>query len=290
MWAKRKALLLLSATGLLTLILAMSLSTLTLSAGEPFSLGKTAVKAPGTSTVSGGEGLLWLLRGIAALMVIFVPIHIITSLLSAQGRKRLVRQLIAAAILFGIVAYLLEHPPKADEAATVANSEQSSGEVADGTPPAPFPEDEAPPWLAIMVILFASAFGVGLIWASLWFLQPRSTRIPLSLQSLSKTAQDTLDSLRSGEDFRTAIIRCYYEMNQVIKQERGISREISMTPHEFETYLVSRGLPQTAVETLTHLFEQVRYGNVSPHTDDELIAVDCLSKIVDSCQSTAIHP
>jgi hypothetical protein len=135
-----------------------------------------------------------------------------------------------------------------------------------------------------VAILVAAALGVGLLAASLWFFQQRPARDHLSLNPLAEAAQETLASLQAGGDFRTAIIRCYREMNRVVKAERGLARDTAMTPREFETYLVSRGFPHSALETLTRLFEGVRYGNVPPSTTDETMALACLTEIVNTCQ------
>ncbi|MBN1564278.1 MAG: DUF4129 domain-containing protein [Anaerolineae bacterium] len=287
--AKRNALLLLIAAGILTLILVMSLSKLTLSSGRSFSLESTDSPVSSTEEItSGDEGLLWILRGFIALAIIGVPIYIVVSLFSAKGRRRLLANLILVAFLFWLLNYIESHPIEENPRTSEVMADDT-GELAESTSPTIFTEDEAPAWLATVVILVAALVGAGLLGVGVWFFQQRTKHaLPLPLDSLAETAQDTIESLQAGGDFRTAIIQCYYEMNRVIKLERGISRETTTTPREFETYLIKRGLPKEALATLTRLFEQVRYGNAPSRTDDEALAVDCLTKIVDSCKMAKI--
>ncbi len=285
--AKRTSLVLLSAAGLLILLLAMSLPSLHLSSGTPFSLGKSDVSLPGVAgTFPGGEMIAWMFRGLLALALIGMPVYIIVSLLSAEGRRQLVANLIILLTLIAIAIYLDRNPlTEGEQGAEMAigSGEEMLDEVPE-TPPSAFDESEPPAWLAIALILVASGIGVGLLAAGLWILRQRIDRSQASLHPLARAAQQTLDSLQSGGNFATAITRCYYEMNRIVKEQRGISREATMTPREFEAYLTGQGLPRGAVETLTRLFEQVRYGSVIPGSGDESLALASLTEIVAACQ------
>ena len=73
-------------------------------------------------------------------------------------------------------------------------------------------------------------------------------------------------------------------MTRIVKQQKGIERESTMTVREFEDYLVSSGLPQEAIQTLSRLFEQVRYGGTSEDTPQEELALSCLTDIVNACK------
>ncbi len=285
--AKWNTLLFLAAAGLLTLLLAMSLSSLSLSEGKAFSLSKTDVTLPGVgSSIPGGEALLWVLRGLMSLSVICFSVYALYSLFSAQGRRRLAVNLIAVALLLWIVDYL-DHTSLGDGPDSEGiNTSSSTIEVVtdDDSSEAALSAGEAPGWLAPVVILVASALAAGLLGASIWFFRQRPTPTPLSLKPLADAAQDTLALLQAGGDFRTAIVQCYREMNRVAHEERGLDRHSAMTPREFETYLVSQGFPRGALETLTRLFEGVRYGNLPPSANDEAQALACLTEIVATCQ------
>jgi hypothetical protein len=72
-------------------ILAVSLPEFHLRSGQPLPLGGE-VKVPlmGDSTIlPGGNVLLMLIRGFLALMIIALPIYIVYSLFSPEGRRRL---------------------------------------------------------------------------------------------------------------------------------------------------------------------------------------------------------
>ena len=285
--SKRNSLLFLSAAGILTLLLATSLSTLSLSPGKSFSLGKTDVTMPGVAgSVPGGEALLWMFRGLMALTVIFLSVYIIYSLFSARGRQRLVMNLLVVLLLFWFANYLDKQSVRQDDQEQAMTTDSSTTETLANEPPeAVLSEGEAPPWLAAVVILVAAALGVGLLVASLWFFRQRTARDRFSLNPLAEAAQDTLESLQAGGDFRTAIIRCYHEMNRVVKEERGLARETAMTPREFETYLVSRGFPRGALETLTRLFERrPLWQCAAEHRTTKRMALACLTEIVKTCQ------
>jgi hypothetical protein len=78
-------------------------------------------------------------------------------------------------------------------------------------------------------------------------------------------------------------MRCYFEMNRILGQQRGLSRSVTMTPREFEQELRGAGLPEADVEQLTRLFESVRYGARIPDKQQERQAVACLTAIAESC-------
>jgi hypothetical protein len=75
-------------------------------------------------------------------------------------------------------------------------------------------------------------------------------------------------------------------MTRVLITQKGIAREAAMTPREFETALAETGLPRESVRRLTRLFEDVRYGTMMPGRREELVAVDCLTDIVEACGDT----
>ena len=42
---------------------------------------------------------------------------------------------------------------------------------------------------------------------------------------------------------RNTVMRCYFEMVRVLDEQRGIRRQMDMTPREFEKRLEDTGLP-----------------------------------------------
>ena len=63
-----------------------------------------------------------------------------------------------------------------------------------------------------------------------------------------------------------------------------------MTVREFEVFLVDNGLPKEAIQTLSRLFEQVRYGGTLEDTRQEELALSCLTDIVNACKALGALP
>jgi hypothetical protein len=140
-----------------------------------------------------------------------------------------------------------------------------------------------PSWLTPVITLVASVIVVTVILAVYWYLRQRAKPTDLALERLAESAQHTIDSLQAGGDFEVSVIRCYQEMSRVVKDEKGIARETAMTAREFEDRLISKGLPQDAIRTLTRLFEQVRYGGMVTGSAELDTALACLTDIVNAC-------
>jgi hypothetical protein len=102
---------------------------------------------------------------------------------------------------------------------------------------------------------------------------------------LAREAQEALHALQAGVDLQDAVMRCYFEMGQILSEQRGIRRGETMTPREFERHLRGAGLPQQPVEQLTRLFEGARYGARVSGKREERQAIACLTAIVDACRS-----
>ena len=76
--AKRNALVLLAAGGLLTILLAMSLSNLVLLPGQPSPLGRPQLGLAASYPALPGGGLfLLIMQGILALALILLPVYVV---------------------------------------------------------------------------------------------------------------------------------------------------------------------------------------------------------------------
>ena len=138
----------------------------------------------------------------------------------------------------------------------------------------------APSWvLALLVVILGlasiAAIAIAVARIRRWWLLRRSGNE--SLDDLLETVAETADSIRTGADLRSAVIRCYQEMQEILSRRRGL-RPTYMTPREFADSLQEAGLGDNHVDRLTSLFELVRYGSRS---DDEYAAeaLDCLDAI-----------
>jgi len=139
-----------------------------------------------------------------------------------------------------------------------------------------------PWWLVFMVSLGLSALILG---ASL-FLWRRLRRRTDSLDLVAGEARKTLRELRAGVDLEEGVIRCYFEMNQVLSEQRGLKRQQAMTTREFEKCLEEVGLPGLHIRRLTRLFEKVRYGAKNLDELENREAISCLTTIVKACEGS----
>jgi hypothetical protein len=232
---------------------------------------------------------MWMFRGIMALALILLPLHIVFSLLTSEGRQRLMADVIIIAALLLLAFYLDKHPlSEGNQQQEPVVNNPTNLEEGPTLPIAHFPANP-PPWLTLAVILAASLLVVVFILAVIWFFRRRAQTSDLSLEKLAETAQSAIESLQVGGGLEVTVIRCYQEMSRVVKEKRGIERETAMTPREFEARLVSRGLPRESIGTLTRLFERVRYGNVPPGDREENLAVSCLTDIVNACKTIGVR-
>ncbi|MEO8396828.1 MAG: DUF4129 domain-containing protein [Chloroflexota bacterium] len=283
---KRNALLLLAGAGVIILLLAMSLPTLHLFQGESFSLAQSP--SGGTSagaSLEGSDLMIWVVRGFVAFALIFLPIYIIQSMMSKQGRRRLIFFIVLFAVMFYLADYLHNHPVENKDEEQVQAAIGAQQIDAGGGTPNQFLA-EPPSWLTIAIIATASVITVLAIVAVILIVQRRRKVPPSALDRLAEAAQATVAAIKSGGDFKLSVIRCYQQMMQVVKEEKGLTREATMTAREFEDQLVRKGLPQEAIRTLTRLFEQVRYGSLPPNPRDEMLALECLTDIAKACGSS----
>lgn len=132
-----------------------------------------------------------------------------------------------------------------------------------------------PGWIAFLF----SFILIGALFIFIW----RRRRTDHSLQEMneliSRTANETIEELKMGIEFREVITKCYFEMNQILQNQRGIKRKTGMTPREFEHRLIDLGFSEKPVTQLTRLFEMVRYGTLEPDEGQQNEALVCLSEI-----------
>jgi hypothetical protein len=269
------------------ILLSAGLSKLEFSLGQPFSfVGKRSVVVMRGIRVEGlvrvlGEVLLFLAQ-------LFLPFAIIYFIISPKVRKQMRRRLVG--LLFGVlVLYVLMRtrpnfftredemqPPDMSPLGEVGSAVES---VADSSQRL---VADPPQWLVSVMTIGLTVAVVGII----WFIWRRSRRPAGLLEQLAQEAQDALEALQAGASLKNTVMRCYFEMCQIVSEQRGIKREKTMTPREFERYLGEAGLPDEQVQQLTRLFEGVRYGTRAPGENEERQAITCLTAIVTACKSS----
>lgn len=264
------------------IVLAGGLGSFTFQQGKMYSWALPELgTAEGSTNIGGGDELLTFLRGALALLLLLLPVSIVLSMLTKEGRRRLLINIILAILVF-MVADRVKEMPKREaeqippEIAAPAKNPANNGEPLPPPPPAPSEE----------FVFFASiglvAAGVALAaWFGRGLLFPRSLPPLVQIAMEADRARNTLSSGGAVED---AIIRAYRQMSRTLAEGRKLVRQQTMTPREFEEYLAAAGLPRSPVQVLTHLFEEVRYGGLVAGAAERQAAIDSLTAIAAACR------
>jgi len=140
---------------------------------------------------------------------------------------------------------------------------------------------EQPPSELFWIVGISLVIGLISVWA---FLFLRTDPKPMNNDALVEEVNSALQAIQDGKDLRNIIINCYFQLNQIIKEEYEIEREKSITAREFENYLQDKGIPIKPIHQMTSIFEKVRYSNKPTSKDDEQIVIESLLEIRSSCQ------
>lgn len=238
----------------------------------------------------GGQALLQFIRIIYIIALLTIPLMMIYLIISPDARRRLLKFLIRSLpFLLGLYLFILFLKRLAGN--NISGTPTQAGLPAIQPVPGVIPTQApipGPSETAIVIIsVILSLITVSIIGGVIWLIWRRSKLDSSPNQQIARQAQSALDALQAGGDLKNTIIRCYYQMSAVINQQRGIQRSQTMTPHEFEQYLSSNGLPGEPVHQLTHLFEEVRYGDLLAGATEEQVALNSLSAIIEACGGKA---
>jgi hypothetical protein len=281
---------LLSITILALIFLSTGLSRSTLQRSQPFPVWIFNNLEPGEvppDEVRSGEVptlpvSLWYRLGFFILIGL-LTLWIITLILHPEARKRMLIRMIGYLTLLLIISFVYSklNPPE------LVN--QNGGDDVEIGPGGIFTQEEPPvmptlvadppQWLVVTITLAFIILILGVIWF-VWQRRPRRTTLESPKQLLALEARRAIETLQAGSDLKDTVLRCYQEMSQVLKEQRGIQRQKGMTPREFEKHLVEIGLRDEHIRRLTRLFEGVRYGDNVSSERDKREALDCLRAIV----------
>lgn len=288
--AKNKVIVLGGVVLILLVLIALSLTSLSLKPGEPLLLEGAPGITGGAANLGGGGIFLLLLRGFLALMLILLPVHILISLLTPEGRKRLFAELFIVAI-FILAALWLSEYAKQNLQEQAQQEEQLSEVFGQELPSADLTEQEIPSfepetqnWLVTLTVVITSLALAAFLFAISRRVLRRKTPSN-EMEQLADQAQQAVKSIGLGLNFENIILQCYVEMSQTIAQSRGIQRGSTMTPLEFQQHLEKAGVPVEPVSKLTHLFETVRYGHLQVGDQGKREAVESLNQIIAYCRS-----
>ncbi len=239
--------------------------------------------SPSGTFGSVGESVFQIFRYLYLVAWILFPVALLYMLLTKEGRKRLLKELLRV-FPFVVLVLLLGQYLKGLIGKLASTGE--TGGNARVLPEGglyPGPQETFLPsspswatWIASFALAVLIVAGICLVAWLIW--KRRKKQAPMV--RIAEEAQTALDAIESGGDLRNIVIRCYYDMVQVLTEFRGIRRGADMTPHEFQQRLEEKGFPREPVRALTALFEEVRYGQATPGKYEEQRAVSSLTSIV----------
>lgn len=220
---------------------------------------------------------------------LFLLVLLVSSILSPELRKRLIRSFLGFAVAFWAIYYLLRN-----KLLTFPDFSMGSGPLNDAPakdiPPLPaFTPPQMANWVNYLISLGVVLVFLALTWGLLrWWRRHGRLRFPSRpLEDLAVIAQASLDDLAAGHDWDDVIVNCYARMGAAVSRKRGLVRKEAMTPAEFARRLEQAGLPGDPVRRLTRLFESVRYGAKQSSQNEINEAVSCLKAILHSCGEPA---
>lgn len=226
------------------------------------------------------EAFRYLVLGLYCLAALLLPLAVAYLIVSRRARKQMLRSLLFILTLLVLFLVVRERPELLEQpqTAVLATPAPGSGEVFT----AEF-EPNPPQWAVLLTTGGLAVLLAGLVVGAVWLIWRRGRRPESSLVQLGEEAREALHALQAGADLKDTVLRCYFEMERVLREQRGIEREEAMTPREFELSLAKAGLPDRHIEQLVRLFEGVRYGAKAVGKREELQAIDCLTAIVELC-------
>lgn len=234
------------------------------------------VGTPQTTTGSPNLSFPWLFQLGLALGIILLFLALITALFKKVNLKRVVILASVLAALFALFSILPNLPT------IIPNPIQSDTHVP--MPPqmdyltSPIGDPPAKLFLWVKVFLLL-AISILMGWLVIHIFKQKQKENAITVE-----VESAILAITNGGDLGGIIVRCYSNMEKIVSQERGIDRNQSVTPHEFQNYLIREGIPIEPILQLTTLFEKARYGKQSMTEQDEHDALNSLAAIQKVCQ------
>ncbi len=268
-----------------TLILATGLPRLALDPGKELPLATLVKLLEGDGlAISGVKIPFDIIRPLIACIWILIIASLIGFIISPEIRKLVFKRIIIYSLwmllFYGLAVTLA--PYLSNQTLEGQPSEATSLGELQPEEPLPKPPDfvlNPPDWLVYASSIAIIGILLGIIWLG-WYFLHRRKRADSPLDELTQEAQQALDNLDAGYNFKDTIMKCYADMSQTLSKQRHINRPQGMTPREFEQYLATSGFKTTDIRRLTRLFERVRYGGKPLGKAEEQEAKACLRVII----------
>jgi hypothetical protein len=259
------------------IILALGLPDLRFQAGSPIPGAETGSTV--AQTIDQGSSSLsspWWFQFVLAFGIILLFFALIIALRNKVKIKQV--GLLAATLI--LLFLLFSSLPQPQSEPVDSNPSSAYAEPPPSLEYTISPIGEPPAGLLLWV---TAALLLGSVTFIVWFASHSNQRTDKE-DPMAVEAKAALQAIKGGQNLRDIIIHCYLEMERLIAQERGIERGEAVTPREFETHLLDKGIPRVPIFQLTHLFEKARYGNQNLNKLDEQEAMNCFFAIQEACQ------
>jgi hypothetical protein len=271
-------------------ILAIGLRDFTFRPGQSVGEGEAiSIQVAFSRVVGAAQDVVWW-EQLAIWGTLFLVVLLIGTLLSPEGRRRLIQGFLRMAAIFLCLYFIMKYRADLLFGLIPTARPQASGADSGGFGPPPIFE---PPQLSSLVI-FLISLGialamviVGIAFNRWWTRRQAGMKPSTPMTAIARIARSSLADLHAGRAWNDVIVDCYARMARVLETRRGLYRQEAMTPTEFAARLEKAGLPGEAVHGLTKLFEGVRYGARQPTRPEVDRAVACLTAILHSCGETA---
>lgn len=289
-----KILLLAGMTLLIVMTLAGALSSVELAPGDASLLQQLLLRLQRraedeqAAAPTGSLLALGMLRFMILFMTIGLPFALIYFVISPEFRRQVMRQSARVGMLL-IGVYLLLRLRLLNSLEGLWDNSLAETDISANAAQTLKALDalntDPPRWIILVSSFLLALLLAALIIRGIRVFRRREQSAPENaFEELVDAAQDALDTYHSGASFKNAVIRCYVEMSAAVEKYRGIQRQDTMTPREFECQLAQLGFSAEPVRRLTRMFEAVRYGTQAPGKAEEQQTMQCLTAIMNACQ------
>lgn len=239
--------------------------------GRPLPSSGSAPEGPSfLGSPASGEWIVDLFR-----LTIFLGLVLaaITLIFSRNFRKHVVYLLVTlAAFLF--LWYSLSRLPMSSQPPAPQETRSEAGELGEG-------KTEERPVCAPSWAIYLAPLGIS-VGLAVW-LGPRlasALERKRTKKAIQGVAQQAVCELKQGAPVADVVLRAWLRMVEILCARFGTRDQPQLTPREFAENMARLGFKHEAVEILTKLFEEVRYGHKEsePRREQAIAALAALER------------
>lgn len=196
-----------------------------------------------------------------------------------HNRREMVPPVVAIIAALLVYLYALPELPSGDRVPEIGlefENITSMGQSGDGGQPGP--TDPSIPSILVLVVIVLAVAGLVVV-----LLRMRredaadadSEEAGEDAAAVGRAAGRAADRLEYGTSADNEIYRAWVEMTDLL----SVPSQQTKTPGEFASAAIEAGMDSSDVNELTQLFEEVRYGDREPTSDDEQRAIETFRRI-----------